>query len=290
MVDFAEQVGIVKDRCDFMAVDGEHTAVISNGIVELKMGDVGTIDESGDAFILDTGSPHYVAFTQDILSLDVKKEGAAIRYSDRFKTEGINVNFLEAPRIASLYDEPFADSSAIPTYLVSHLARSKVTVSLSGDGGDELFSGYPRYMFAARMWSALGKIPLRQSLSELLLKTPVGVLDKMFLPFAMLLKRFGSNGDSPGTKVKRAAEFLHADSFDSFYDGIVSTFQDPCSFVLGTTRFERMASEPIPTFSNVDYMAFTDTLNYMPIVEHLDAPEISVEYFLATEFFFERIS
>lgn len=94
LVAFAKALGIVKDEASFMAIDGMHHAVIKEDLVELKMQDVTSIESGQDYVFLDTGSPHHVKLQQDLDSLDVKAEGAAIRYSRPYKTNGTNVNFV----------------------------------------------------------------------------------------------------------------------------------------------------------------------------------------------------
>ncbi len=95
MIAFAAQLGLIREQYHFLAVDGPHDAYMRGDIVHLRMQDVQEIEQHPDHFILNTGSPHYVKFTDDILSVDVKNQGAAIRYSDAFMPSGINVNFLE---------------------------------------------------------------------------------------------------------------------------------------------------------------------------------------------------
>ncbi|MBA2249950.1 MAG: diaminopimelate epimerase [Chitinophagaceae bacterium] len=97
MAKFAESIGIHKAKYRFKAADGEHEAEIDlNGFVKLKMRDVKVVDVHSNHFILDTGSPHYVKYTNDIMKTDVKTAGHAIRFSKNFEKEGINVNFVEA--------------------------------------------------------------------------------------------------------------------------------------------------------------------------------------------------
>jgi diaminopimelate epimerase len=97
LVKFAYDSGIKKTTYHFMATDGPHEAEIDvQGIVRLKMKDVQAVKNKTDHYILDTGSPHYVQFVQNLQKMNVKEEGKKIRYSDDFADEGINVNFVEA--------------------------------------------------------------------------------------------------------------------------------------------------------------------------------------------------
>jgi diaminopimelate epimerase len=92
---FAKKLGLVSTEAKFMAIDGEHASFFENEIISLKMNDVQSIKVNETYFQLNTGSPHYVHFTEYVDELDVKKEGKLIRYSPMFKEEGINVNFVE---------------------------------------------------------------------------------------------------------------------------------------------------------------------------------------------------
>jgi diaminopimelate epimerase len=99
LVAFAEQLGIVEGQAEFEATDGIHQSVILEKkepvwTVSLRMNDVTRVAVRADAYILDTGSPHYVTISDDLETLDVVHAGRQIRYSDQFKNKGINVNFI----------------------------------------------------------------------------------------------------------------------------------------------------------------------------------------------------
>lgn len=96
MVKFAYTKGIIKDTYLFLAIDGEHEAILgSDGIVSLKMHNVDTVTLHHNDFVLNTGSPHYVKKVSDVMHLDVVKRGREIRYNKDFEKDGINVNFVE---------------------------------------------------------------------------------------------------------------------------------------------------------------------------------------------------
>ncbi len=97
---FARDLGIIGDSCRFWAIDGEHEAKVSpttvpgEAWVELKMADVQKVKVQGNAYVLNTGSPHYVRFEEQVENLDMMAEGRAVRYSEAFKQDGINVNIV----------------------------------------------------------------------------------------------------------------------------------------------------------------------------------------------------
>jgi diaminopimelate epimerase len=95
IVAFAKKLNLIENNAHFIAIDGEHFATLNNDIISLKMNDVNSIKINETYFELHTGSPHYVAFSDYTREMDIKKEGALIRYSPLYKDMGINVNFVE---------------------------------------------------------------------------------------------------------------------------------------------------------------------------------------------------
>jgi len=94
-VRFARQLGVIEDVACFLAADGEHQASVERDLILLKMHDVQHVEQVGQDYFLNTGSPHYVRFVEKVQDLDVYAEGQAIRYNERFAAVGTNVNFVE---------------------------------------------------------------------------------------------------------------------------------------------------------------------------------------------------
>lgn len=95
IVEFSRTMGLVKDKAHFIAIDGEHIAMAKPGFISLKMNDVKNVELNADFSFLNTGSPHYVAFVNNIRDYNVFEEGKKIRNNNRFRAEGTNVNFVE---------------------------------------------------------------------------------------------------------------------------------------------------------------------------------------------------
>ena len=162
------------------------------------------------------------------------------------------------PRLPHLYDEPFADSSQIPTFLVAQLARTQVTVSLSGDAGDELFGGYNRYFLAERLWEKMDRWPyaVRRGLSKLLINTPIAVWDRVFsLARPCLPTKF--RYPQPGDKLRKLGEILTLPNRQAIYYALVSHWKNPAAVVINS-------QEPLtPLTDATQWAALTDLTQHM---------------------------
>lgn len=172
------------------------------------------------------------------------------------------------PKLPFIYDEPFADSSQIPTFLVSDLARRHVTVSLSGDGGDELFAGYNRYIWTRSIWKAMRfwPRPLRKQFCHLLTCIPTSSWDTFFALAMRLLPKEWRYAN-PGDRVHKLAEILDAADPRGIYQVLVSHWKEPEALVLGAHEPETLLADPVPwqelgSMENV--MMYLDQQTYMP--------------------------
>jgi asparagine synthase (glutamine-hydrolysing) len=172
------------------------------------------------------------------------------------------------PRLPDIYDEPFADSSQIPSAVLAHLTRAHVTVALSGDGGDELFGGYNRYAWAQRFWRRVEPVPLplRRVAASVLGAVPPGWWDRAFAGAGRMLPR-SLEVRMPGTKLAKVASVLDAADLDATYVTLASHAEDPCRLVLGATEPVTVLSSPgtWPSLDDpVERMMYLDTMTYLP--------------------------
>jgi asparagine synthase (glutamine-hydrolysing) len=169
------------------------------------------------------------------------------------------------PLLARMYDEPFADVSQIPTYLVSKLARRSVTVSLSGDGGDELFGGYARYFLGRLLLDKVQTVPrpFRSLVSMALQAVPVSAWNRLFDPEHSLLPR-SLRRERAGWRLHHLASTMRSPDPDSLYRGVVSLSTDLVPF---TTLPETGITDPRawPKLSDAtERMMFFDQISYLP--------------------------
>jgi len=172
------------------------------------------------------------------------------------------------PRLPAIWDEPFADSSQIPTFLVSELARRHVTVALSGDGGDELFAGYNRYVWALRIWRRARRLPapVRRWLACAIEAVPSAAWERLFSLLGPLLPgRLRQR--NPGTKMHKLAEVLRRIGPAEIYLKLVSHWDEPAALVLGAEEPATVLSDPgrqpsLPGF--LERMMCLDAVTYLP--------------------------
>lgn len=155
------------------------------------------------------------------------------------------------PDLPRMWDEPFADSSQVPTLILSRMTRDHVTVSLSGDGGDELFSGYERYFWTQKVWNGMRRIPLP-------IRKAGAAAGKM-LPN----KAFNILG-SMGQKVRWRLDALGLEDYEPLYRYFISHFKEPDGFVLGCREPESAFSKLPPMKDQWAWMSLHDLLGYLP--------------------------
>jgi asparagine synthase (glutamine-hydrolysing) len=172
------------------------------------------------------------------------------------------------PLLPALYDEPFADPSQIPTYLISKMARQHVTVSLSGDGGDEVFGGYNRYIWTTRIWKRIGWLPvsLRNSAANLIRSVSPSA-------WAGAIRAAGRiypgarNFPNAGDKVYKLAGILDAGSPEAIYLDLISQWKNPNDVIIAGHEPATILSSlsgKLEKGSITDRMMFLDLVTYLP--------------------------
>jgi len=172
-----------------------------------------------------------------------------------------------APQLATIFDEPFADPSQIPTLLLSRLTRKHVTVAMSGDGGDEIFGGYKRYLNAPRLWNKAAwlPMPLRQVLGSMLENLPAQYIAVLQHIVQILLKKSGQKSNQPLASIGH--KLRHARTIDDLYVLLMSEWEAPFRLVIGSeergTLLDDRVAWPSLTRPEARMMAL-DAMTYLP--------------------------
>lgn len=181
------------------------------------------------------------------------------------------------PRLTNMYDEPFADSSQIPTYLISAMTRQHVTVALSGDGGDELFAGYNRYQLTTRLWRSFSLLPrpMRHALANMITALPADRWSRLLsvIPAGMQPRQVGD-------KLHKFASILPCDGETELYRRLV-TLWEPAQVVLQAQEskgvlWDAQVDKEFP--GPLERMQFLDLVTYLPddILTKVDRASMAV--------------
>ena len=219
----------------------------------------GGIDSSTVVALMQTQSPRPVkTFTIGFHEAAFNEAHAARRVAAHLGTDHteLYVTPKEAreviPKISSLYDEPFADSSQIPTYLVSALARQHVTVALSGDAGDELFGGYSRYFFARKLWSLLHRTPegAKHVAADMAARLPIAGWGKV---------------RRTTERIRRWGGLLSTPSDRALYTHLATTWRTAdAPLAAGTLSDAPLAHDHPSLGSFEEWMMYADSMSYLP--------------------------
>ncbi len=202
------------------------------------------------------------------------ESGHARAVSDHLGTQHTAFAVSEADALAvvhelpEIYDEPFADSSQIPTYLVSRLARAEVTVALTGDGGDEMFAGYDRYRWIGRVAKALAPVPgsVRRGFAQAIRGMDVLRLERWHATISDALPR-GMRMHNLAGKLAKVASLAESPTAGAMYFGLMSHTSEPTALLPGAaepgTIFTDTSAWP-KSASVADQAIFLDLMSYLP--------------------------
>ena len=218
----------------------------------------GGIDSTLVTAVMQSISPRPIrTFTVGFQETQSDERMHATNIAKHLKTEHTNIQVSAhelrdaIPLLAQMFDEPFADSSQLPTYLISRAARQHVTVALSGDGGDELFAGYNRHRMMDHVWPALQKIPAPlRTTAALMIRMfstkqldVVGKFAKPILPNALRTSQFGDH-------LHKLASLAKCKEWTDAYVALVSAWNDPAKLVIDsrpeTTRVDPIQQANMP--------------------------------------------
>jgi asparagine synthase (glutamine-hydrolysing) len=270
---FSGDVGEAVDRTDALLRDSIRARMIAD--VPLGAFLSGGIDSSTVVALMQAQSPQAIkTFTIGFHEGAYNEADSAAAIARHLGTDHtelyVTPRDMQAvvPNLPRLYDEPFADSSQVPTFLVAQLARRSVTVALSGDGGDELFGGYNRYVWAASLWKWMAPLPVtaRAAFAHAILSVSPSTWAAWFrhaepwLP-SSLHQRLA------GDKLHKLAELLTARDGDALYRRLLSTWNTPSSVIVegneGPAPCDDVAlRHAAPDF--VERMMLADSLMYLP--------------------------
>lgn len=194
------------------------------------------------------------------------------------------------PRLATVWDEPFSDSSQIPTYLVSEMTRRHVTVSLSGDAGDELFGGYNRYFLAMRIWQGMSKLPttIRRQLARHLGAARTVAAASFFNQLLPQRYRQSALPD----RLPRVAHIIEQGSPEELYRRLISHFVNPAEVVINGAEPEGLLAETNHNLTDFrQQMMYLDTLTYLPddILAKVDRASMAVSLEARVPFLDHRV-
>lgn len=209
------------------------------------------------------------------------------------------------PRLPAMYDEPFADSSQIPTHLVCKAARQQVTVALSGDAGDELFGGYNRYFWGPHIWSRVAWLPYpaRQALGAAIRAVPLAAWDALSRPLNAMLPAAQGIVRAGDKAHKLAVRLSGVRDLDDLYRSLVSEWQDPAQVVKGEGGSQggvlaeptSLLDDPLPAQGAEQHqlrMMYRDSTTYLPddILCKVDRAAMSVSLETRVPFLDHRVA